>query len=872
MSMTRLFNVLYVSILFLCPLTVKAVSISNLRCEYLISPVGIDEIQPRFTWELNDNIAEQIACQINVATSPELLKDGKADMWRSPWMEKNKTYVEYNGAKLQSHSRYYYKVSIKAANKMEILHSQTGMFETAKMSASDWEALWITDEHGKDFEPAPLFRKSFDVAEKVKDARVYISGLGYYELFLNGVRVGKNYLDPGYTHFDKRVLYSTYNITHLLKKGKNTITTVLGNGWFNEQSVAVWNFHKALWRKRPQLLCELRIVDGDGKEYIVKTDESWKTNTGANIYNNIYSGDMIDARLEEQGWKLNSFDDSHWKNARITEAPGPKLQSQMMPAIQISREIKPVAFTIYSDSLYVFDMGENFSGLCRLKVSGERGIIIRMKHGELLKDNGRLEQGNINVYYKPVQPKEVFQTDIYTLKGNGDELFTPSFSYHGFRYVEIESSKPVKLTKENLTGLFLHTKLEQNGSFTCSDETLNKLWRATIQSYKSNIHSIPTDCPQREKNGWTADAHVAIDLALLNFDAITFYEKWMNDFIDNQRPDGSISGIVPSAGWGYGEWPGPVWDAALFIIPSALYNYYGDSRMIERLYPVFEKYLTYLVNKEKDNMVTFGIGDWVFYKTKTPTEYTTMCYYYLDHKLMADFARILNKNEIKYSIRAEELKKIINDKYFNKETATYANGSQAALAIALYLELVPEVYEQKVADRLVQMIRDNNHFLDFGLLGSKTVLRMLTKYGYVEDAYKMIVKDKAPSWGYWIKTKEYSTLPETWEMSPKFFDASLNHVFLGDVSAWMVNDITGINYDADQPGFRNIIIRPHFLKELQWAKSSYHSVNGLITTEWRRFGNKIRFEVLIPGNCTATVYLNKIIRIKAGSHVFILNE
>lgn len=846
--------------------------IKNLRCEYLISPIGIDEMEPRFTWEFNNKITEQIAYQISVSTSPELLKMGKADMWRSVWMKNNQTSVVYRGKKLLPHTRYYFKVSVKAANKKEIIHSETETFETAKITVSDWKAAWITDDYDKTFEPAPLFRKNFDVPARVKEARVYISGLGYYELFLNGVRVGKNYLDPGYTHFDKRVLYSTYDITGLLKKGANTVSVVLGNGWFNEQSVAVWNFHKAEWRKRPQLLCELRILDIDGKEYTVKTDQTWKTNTGANIYNNIYSGDIIDARLEEEGWKLSSFDDSHWKTAKITDAPSPILQSQTMPAIQASRAIKPVALTMYSDSLYVFDMGENFAGLCQLKVRGERGTVIRMKHGELLKGNGRLEQGNINVYYKPVQSKEVFQTDIYTLKGNGEELFTPAFSYHGFRYVEIESSKPIKLEKDNLTGLFLHTNLKQIGSFSCSDETLNKLWQATIQSYKSNIHSIPTDCPQREKNGWTADAHVAMDLALLNFDAITFYEKWMNDFVDNQRPDGSISGIVPSAGWGYGEWPGPVWDAALFIVPSALYNYYGDSRIIERLYPVFEKYLTYLGNKEKEEMVTFGIGDWVFYKTKTPTEFTSMCYYYLDNKLMTDFSQILHKNETKYSIKAEELKRIINNKFFDKETGIYANGSQAAQAIALYLGLVPETYEQKVADRLVKMIRDNSHFLDFGLLGSKTVLRMLTKYGYAEDAYKMIVKDKAPSWGYWIKTKEYTTLPETWEMSPKFFDASLNHVFLGDVSAWMVNDITGINFDPEQPGFRNIIIRPHFLKELQWARSSYHSINGLISTEWRRSGNTIKFEVSIPGNCTASVYLDKMIHLKAGSHVFVLNE
>ena len=496
-----------------------------------------------------------------------------------------------------------------------------------------------------------------------------------------------------------------------------------------------------------------------------------------------------------------------------------------------------------------------------------------MKHGELLKKDGRLEQGNINVYYHPVKPGEVFQMDEYYLKGTGEEeIFVPSFAYHGFQYVEVESDKPVKLTEESLTALFLHTDLKPVGSFSCSNETLNKIWNATMQAYRSNLHSIPTDCPQREKNGWTADAHVAIDLGLLGFDGITFYEKWMDDIIDNQRAEGDISGIIPSSGWGYGEFPGPVWDAVMFIIPNALYNYYGTTESIEKLYPTMERYLAYLQTKEKDGFLTFGLSDWVYWKATTNNEYTSTAYYYLDNQLMARFASLLGKDPKPYAEKAEALKDRINRKFFHPETATYAEGTQAAQALALYLGLVPEGKEQAVADKLHQLVADNNYFLDFGLIGTKTVPAMLTRYGYLEDAMKMITKREAPSWGYWVETMGYTTLPETWTLSPEFRDASLNHVFMGDVSAWMMNQLAGINYDERQPGFRHIRFTPHFPADMQWAKGSYDSVAGEISSEWKRTEEgKIQLTVKVPLGCTGELVLDgKAVDLTAGTHQIVV--
>ena len=865
----------FLNVLFLSVTSFKSgvpgTVITNLRCEYQVHPIGLDTSHPRFTWnfETSRSDFEQKAYQIMVASSPVLLRKGIADCWNSGKIENGRTFAVYNGKPITSDTRYFWNIVVWDKTGRQCKPSAVDSFETAKMRPSDWTAQWITDGHDKNFEPSPLFRKEFSASKEIKSARVSICGLGYYELFINGQRVGKNYLDPGYTHFDKRVLYVTHDVTSLIKEGENAVAAVLGNGWYNEQSVAVWDFDKARWRNRPQLICEIRITYTDNTVQTIATDSSWKTNTGAYLYNSIYSGDIYDARLEQEGWNNTPFDDKDWQQAVVTKAPAPILQAQEMPAIRITKKIKPLSVKSFGDSVFVFNMGENFAGLCRLNIKGDAGTVITIKHGELLKANGRLEQGNINVYYHPVEAKEIFQTDIYTLKGGGkEEVFAPGFSYHGFQYVEIQSSKPVKLTVNNLTGLFMHTDLTKVGSFSCSNALLNKIWNASIQSYKSNIYSIPTDCPQREKNGWTADAHVTVDLGLLNFDGILFYEKWMYDFVDNQNKKGEIAGIIPSSGWGYGEWPGPVWDAALFIIPDALYHYYGDTKAISIVYKTCETYLDYLKKKEKDGLLTFGLGDWVYYKAITPNDYTSSCYYYYDYVMMTRFARLIGKDATQYEQKSNKLKELINSKYLNTLTGVYANGTQTAQALALYLGIVPKGKEQLVAARLQEAVLKTDYFLDFGLLGSKTVPAMLTKYGYVEDAFKMVTKETAPSWGYWVKEKGYSTLAETWTLSPEFHDASINHVFMGDVSAWMSNTLVGINLDPGEPGFSHFIIRPYFVKELDWAKGEYLSVNGLIRSEWKREGKKIHLTVTVPANTTATIYADKSYNVGSGIHYY----
>lgn len=836
-------------------------TIDNQRCEYLSAPLGIDTKTPRLTWEItSDSPVAEIRVEIAEETTGR-------KVWSSKRLNGDVRMVAPE-LRLLPDTRYVWTVKAKD-NNGKITEQASARFETGRFQPRDWSAMWISDSCDKEYEPAPMLRKEFLVGDDMDNARMYVSAAGYYVIYINGKRVGNHHMDPGYTHYDKRNLYATHDVTDMLRPGSNVITAVLGNGFYNCQSKAVWDFETARWRNRPALLCEVVTHNKNGKKRtVVATDESWLTTTGPYTYNNIYSGDRYDGLKASEGWHDNGYDATAWSHAVEVAAPSPLLKAQSMPAIRPVETIKPQLLKSWGDTIFVFDMGKNIAGVTSMKVSGEKGTRFVISSGEMLKNNGRLQQGNIDIYYRPEKPGEKFQTDEFILAGMGkEEVFKPEFTYHGFKYVEVKSDRPVKLTGENLTGMFMHTDVKPVGSFNSSDELLNRIYDATMLSYLGNLHGIPTDCPQREKNGWTADAHVAIDLALLNFDGITLYEKWMNDFIDNQRESGNIAGIIPSAGWGYGDWPGPVWDAALFIIPDAIYKYYGDKRVIENLYPTFEKYFDWCAHQEnEEGLLTNGIGDWLSYNAQTPTDYTSSVYYYLVNKYMAEFAKLLGKDSGKYEAKAAELRDKINSKYFDKINNSYSNGTQTALALALYVGLVPAENEQAVAANLRRAVADNRHFLNFGLLGSKTVLRMLTKYGYVDDAYEMATKTDAPSWGFWIEKYGYNTLPETWTLHPEFHDASINHVFMGDISAWMTNDLAGINYDPENPGFSNVIIRPHFPKGLDSAKAKYHSVKGNISSEWKRSGDSIDLTVEIPTGCTATVFTDKELNLPSGKH------
>ena len=838
----------------------------SLKCEYTVNPIGIDALKPRLSWRLQDERrgAAQTAWQILVATDSLQLLRGKADAWNSGKIYSDKTNnIQYKGSALQSRKKYYWKVMLWDKDGKPSASSAVASWEMGILQLKEWRGYWINDGNDTTFKPAPYFRKTFAAAPGIKKATAYICGLGYYELRINGKKVGDHVLDPGYTRFDKTALYVTYDITSAFSNGENAIGILLGNGWYNEQSRAVWYFHKAPWRERPKFLLNIYVEYVNGKTDLIVSDSSWKTSPSPIIFNNLYSGEYYDARIEQKDWNQPGFNDTEWIKAVACRPQAGKLTAQVMPPVRITKEIKPVSVKRLSDTLYVFDMGQNFAGLSKLHVSGERGTVISLKHGEDLSANGgtRLNQKNISVHYRFEDSTEAAQTDKFILKGEGTEEFTQHFAYHGYRYVEVKSDKPINLTANSLTGLVVHTDFERIGTFSCSNDLLNKIYTAGIWSYISNAHSIPTDCPQREKNGWTGDGHIAAEVGLYNFDAILFYEKWINDFVDEQRQSGELPGIIPSSGWGYTFGNGPVWDAAMIFIPWYIYQYYGDDYLIHKYYPHYKRYVDYLTFRADSNHIQhIGLGDWSPYKSRTPIELTSTSYYYQQALLLSKFASITGKKEDeKYYLQlAEKIKSSINQNLFDKEKSIYANGTQTALSTMLCQDVVPAEYKDRVVDNLVRKAEENDNHLDVGMIGSKYLLNALTENGRNDVAYKIATQTSRPSWGWWLAQGE-TTFQEGWGLGP-----SRNHIFLGEIVAWFYKALAGINIDPAKPGYKNIIIKPQFAEGLSSVAAKTTSVHGDIISSWERSGDNIRVNVTIPPNSTATFFL----ALKAGQTIF----
>ena len=852
-------------------------SLENPRCEYQVNPINIEESCPRFSWEFSAADDMQQAYRIEVAAD-EQFKDilwdsgdfgSKASRRAHPelYPECGVQMAHYLGKDLASHTRYYWRVSVLMKSGA-VLRSGVQTFETAMLPGYQWQAQWISDAHDKDFAPAPMLRKEFTLTREVAKARLYVSAAAYYKMAVNGNWLNPVSLSPDYTDYSKRNQYQVYDVTDCLAAGENALAAVLGNGFYNEiEPVATWDFEKAHWRGRARMIAELHIIYKDGSREVIPTDSSWKTATGASLSNNIYSGEIYDARLEIPGWEKASFDDSAWDAAVAVEAPSPKLVAQQNPPAVCCEEFAAVDMKKFSDTLYVFSFPKKIAGVSSLTLSGaEPGTKITLRHGELKNADGSLQMGNIDIYFYP-KPDFEMQTDIYYAKG-GEEEFTPSFTYHGFQYVEVAADKPITLGKESLKALFIHTDVEPVGSFECSNDLINKINTASKLSYLGNLVTIPTDCPHREKNGWTADANLAIDLGLMNYDGLTFYEKWVNDMVDSQNAEGNLPGIVPTSGWGYEDWIGPVWASAFCMVPDALMHYYGDTKAIETIFDTCDRYLDYLGRRlDPDGTVTYGIGDWVYYDTPTPTDYSTTLFYYWQNHLMSQFAGILGRDAKKYQEKAEFLKDLIQKKHFNKETCLYGNGSQAGQGMALMFDIVPAEYKDRVLANLNQSIVDNGYYLDFGSVGSKFVPRVLADGGYAETVWKMMLKEDVPSWGAWL-AQGLTTLAERWGLDMVGFrDSSANHVFLGDISAWMVKYLAGIRYEMTPKGDCSLTFAPCTVEGLDWARASYKSVRGLIKSEWHRTAGGIELEVTVPANMKAkVVYGDSSTEIGGGRH------
>lgn len=710
------------------------------------------------------------------------------------------------------------------------------------------EAPWATIYNIKGVtqpDPSPLFRKTFDARKPVKSATVTVCGLGYYELHINGERVGDHVLDPLFTRYDRTALYVTHDVTDKIRDGRNAIGVMLGNGWFNMHARCVWNFDIAPWRKNPRLLLNLRVEYEDGSVECVATDKSWKTAPGPVVHDSVRTGEFYDARLELPGWDEPDFDDAGWVRAAIVDSRT-TLRAQQANPNRITETITPVTITEPSPGIYVVDMGRNISGWTQISAEGPAGTTITMRHDERLTPDGLVDQQqNASLTYSGE-----FQTDKYTLKGVGTETWEPRFTYHGFQYVQVEGY-PGKLTADKIRGRVVHTAFPSNGKFECANDILNKTQRNTLWAYVGNFVGIPTDCPHREKNGWTGDAQLAAEQALFNFNSVTNYEKWMDDFRDEQRDSGELPGIVPTSGWGYGI--GPAWDSAYVLIPWYVYVYCGNTRVLEENFDNMVRFVESMRARAKDNILDYGLGDWVPPKDskETPVAVTSTGYYFVDVSLLSEMARILGRREEQdeYAALAEEIRKSFNAKFYDAAGGMYAGDTQAAYACALYQGLAsPEATPKAVANLLRELARHDGH-LACGILGAKYVMNALADNGHVDEAYAAATKTTFPGWGYWIE-QGATTLWEQWDG-----ENSQNHVMFGDISAWCYKYLAGISPDPEAPGFKRVIIRPRPPRGLEWARGEHRSPYGLIAGSWRKDSGRFFLDVVIPPNTTASVFV-----------------
>ncbi len=798
----------------------------NLRCEYLSNPLGIDVRQPRFAWVLehSERGQKQSAYQVLVATRPSVLGEDKGDAWDSGKVESDdSTQVAYKGKPLESGHAYDWKVRYWDSGGHASSYSAPAHLEMGLLSPEEWKGQWIGG--------ANQLRTELQVPGAVARARAYICGLGYYELRLNGAKVGNNDLDPAFTTYTKRELYSTYDVTPYLRHGANAVGVMLGEGWFGSRA----------------LMFQMNIELADGKRLTISSSTQWKAHNGPIVSDSIYNGEVYDARLETPGWDAPGFDDSAWDAAQAVKAPGGTLSAEMMPAIQLTAEMVPRTISSPHPGVYVYDFGQNFSGWVQLRVRGPRGARVQLRFTEMIYDNGMVNRENL---------EGAKARDIYILRGDGAlETFEPRFTYHGFRYVEV-TGFPGTPGLESLRGRFVHSAVASVGNFAASKPVLNQIQRLILWSQLTNLFSIPTDCDQRnERQGWMGDAQVTAEEAMLNFDMAAFYTNFLRDIQDAQQPGGEVPDTVPHR---YGQYPAdPAWGTAYPLIAWYMYEQYGDRRILEEHYDSLKKYVESLRRRAPDNVLRFSYyGDWVSI-LKTPGALVSDFYYYWDVQILAKAGQLLGKNEDAqaYSQLAAQIKGAFNKEFYDAKTGDYANGTQTANTLALYLDLVPKEGRDGAEGNLTNdIVYTHNSHVTTGFIGVKYLLPLLTRLGRTDLAYELATQTTYPSWGYMIENGA-TTLWELWQNKTGPAMNSHDHIMFGSLGAWFYQALAGINLAPDSAGYLHIRIEPQVVRDLNWASGTVNTVRGTVSSSWTHGSDSIALNVEIPVNSDAQVVI-----------------
>jgi alpha-L-rhamnosidase len=856
---------------------------ASLRCEYLVNPHGIDERRPRLSWTIESDRrgAKQIAYRICVAGTPEKLAAGAGELWDSGRVESNQTtHVVYAGTPPRSRDVCHWQVEVwdEAGNSAK---SQPALWTMGLLEKTDWAAKWIAADPEiikRDKEAvAPtlldpgtpaLFRKEFDVPGPIKRATVYASARGIFELRANGQRVGKDLFAPEWTDYDKRIHYRAYDVTSLLKTGRNALGATLGDGWWS--GYVGWQETRARYGSlENSLMVQLEIELADGKRLTVNTDGSWTCNTGPILFSDFMMGETYDARRERTGWDAENFSGKGWLASREVVAPTVPLVAQRSEPVRIVEQLAPLSVNEIKPGVFIYDLGQNISGWARLKVKAPAGTRITIRQGERLSPNGTLYTENL---------RRAKATDVYVCKGNGEEIYEPHFTFHGFQYVEL-TGLPYQPGKDAVTGCVVRSATPDAGKFECSHPGVNRLWLNGLWSQKDNFLTVPTDCPQRdERLGWMGDAQVFLRTASYNMDVAAFFTKWMIDVEDAQTPEGIFPDTAPRLREGenfigLGNLGGSAgWADAGVIIPYTIWRVYGDRRILERHYNAMVKWVDWIAkhnpNGLRVNELSNNYGDWLCipsdtsFGTHSPMKNLLATAYWADD--CAKLARIAR--ELGHDADAQRFQKMFEHvrTAFQQEwlepNGRITTDTQTGYLLALAFDLLPENLRAAATEHLVNDIKSLDWHLSTGFIGISHLNPQLTLAGRTDVAYRLLLRDDYPSWLYPVKHGA-TTIWERWNgwtHEEGFFNPhmnSFNHYSLGSVGEWLFRHVAGIELDADVPGFQKFVLRPFIGEGLDFARASYHTMHGEISSEWRHADGKVTWIVRIPANTTAKVFI-----------------
>ncbi|MDP8244868.1 MAG: family 78 glycoside hydrolase catalytic domain [Candidatus Hinthialibacter antarcticus] len=882
-----------------------ALTAQDMRTEYLVNPIGIDETQPRLSWKLDsdENGALQTAYQICVASSDELLHRNQFDLWDSGKTESSQSVnIAYQGAPLQSRQHCFWKVRVWGQDGRASHWSSAAHWSMGLLSNEDWKAEWTSfkddapmsaSRENMVLPPARYYRKTFVANKPIKRAMAYASALGIYELSINGKRVSDQMFTPGWSDYRERVYYNAFDVTSLVQSKQNAIGAIVADGWYSGYlgygllvGYGPNQSGRNIYGKTPALLAQLEIEYTDGTSEIIATDASWKTRTGPIVKADMLMGETYDARLEQPGWNQPGFDDAQWESAIpakdngstkavFTDQAGkremefgfiePK-QITAYPSVPIrpTEKIKPIEITEPSPGTFIFNMGQNFSGVVQIKVKGKRGDTIVIRHGEMLHPDGRLMTENL---------RRAQATDTYILRGDSQpEIWEPRFTYHGFQYVEL-TGLTEKPSLNTVTGIAIHSDTPLTSSFACSDPMVNQLFKNIVWTQRSNFFEVPTDCPQRdERFGWTGDAQTYIRTASYNADVAAFFTKWLDDLEEAQLPNGAYPDYAP-----YPMMHGKphrgfatAWMDAGIICPWTIYKVYGDVRVIERHYESMTRFMQFRQTNSPDFLgvnIGNGWGDWLALGDTAPVEYVDTVYFALSARMMAEMADAIGESDDAKQYRElySSIKNAFAAKYLSDD-GRIKHDYQTSYSLALFAGLVSEEQTQAASDRLVELINENDVRMSTGFLGTRPLLTVLTRHGNNDLAARLLQSRRYPSWGYEVENGA-TTIWERWNSYTKedgFASVSMNsfsHYAFGAVCEWMFQSLAGI--DCASPGYKEIIIDPHppeygsnpEQEPIHWVKASVESIHGAIGSEWKNSEAMFELSVRIPANTTAHVYV-----------------